>query len=138
MSETAHAHHDKHELTAESDTSNDSLHTDLDKSYASAPEDKGGNFLVPIAGDNSRNVRRSSFGGNQERRKDKLMTEDENFGLEVNFVPGVNCGTLCVIEMLDLSALQYCYIFVKSQIIKSSSFVSSLLKNKVLAPAIVI
>ena len=82
VSETAHAHHDKHELTTESDTSNESLHTDLDKSYASAPEDKGGNFLVPVAGENSRNVRRSSFGGNQGRRRDNLMTEDDNFGLE--------------------------------------------------------
>ena len=64
VSETAHAREDKHELTSESNTSNESLHTDPDKSYASAPEDKGGNFLVPISGDNSRNVRRTSYGTN--------------------------------------------------------------------------
>ena len=65
VSETAHAHDDKHELTPESNTSsNDSLNTDPEnQSYASAPEDKGGSFLVPIGGDNSRN-RRSSFGAN--------------------------------------------------------------------------
>ena len=62
VSETAHANDDKHELTLESNTSsNESLHTDSEnKSYASAPEDKSGNFLVPIGGDSKRNRRSSA------------------------------------------------------------------------------